>query len=63
MSAGYKDTLDDLLGKMNLHDNPIATDTDTAAVGTGASISCGCCDICYGGRGRGSPWGEGLPSN
>ena len=34
MSAGHKDTLDDLLGKMNLHDNPNAN-TDTAPVGTG----------------------------
>ena len=34
VSAGHKGTLDDLLGKMNLHDNPNAN-TDTAPVGTG----------------------------
>ena len=34
VSAGHKGTLDDLLGKMSLHDHPTAN-TDTAPVGTG----------------------------
>ena len=34
VSVGHKGTLDDLLGKMNLHDYPTAN-TDTAPVGKG----------------------------
>ena len=34
MSAGHKGTLDDLLGKMSLHDHSTAN-TDTAPVATG----------------------------